>query len=255
MTVKQRAGPRRSAFQATRIDIHDNLAAGLEQLLRAYQYALNAELGLWDFAVEIETLVQVGFTVSDLRWLACMGFVEHAREITSSSMSGRQFKASGKLTFHRRSCFVLTPAGAEIAREVCKNSSGLILHGSNLRRSTGRLKAPQLRPRWDSDRHRLYLGSTIVKEFRLPAANQETILMSFEEEGWPPRIDDPLPPGPDTDSKNRLHDTIKSLNRNQKHFLLRFMGDGTGQGIRWERVVNRWKKSPIGNGAAPLAQP
>ena len=60
--------------------------------------------------------------------------------------------------------------------------------------------------------------------------------MAFEEESWPPRIDDPLPPHPDLMPKRRLHDTIKSLNRNQKNHVIRFMGDGTGEGIRWGLV-------------------
>ena len=34
--------------------------------------------------------------------------------------------------------------------------------------------------------------------------------------------------------KRRLHDTIRSLNRNQKEGRLRFKGDGTGEGIVWE---------------------
>jgi hypothetical protein len=70
----------------------------------------------------------------------------------------------------------------------------------------------------------------------VPAANQERVLAAFEEEGWPVHIDDPLPPSPDQDSKRRLHDTINSLNRNQKCPLIRFVGDGTGQGVRWEFV-------------------
>jgi hypothetical protein len=68
---------------------------------------------------------------------------------------------------------------------------------------------------------------------------QEAILMAFEEEQWPPRIDDPLPGHPDLLPKRRLHDTIKSLNRNQKNSLIRFMGDGTGEGIRWELIPSR----------------
>jgi hypothetical protein len=65
---------------------------------------------------------------------------------------------------------------------------------------------------------------------------QEAILMAFEEEHWPPRIDDPLPAHPDLLPKRRLHDTIKGLNRKQKNCLIRFMGDGTGEGIRWELI-------------------
>ena len=60
--------------------------------------------------------------------------------------------------------------------------------------------------------------------------------MAFEEESWPPRIDDPLPPSPNIDSKKRLHDTIKSLNRHQKQRCIRFMGDGRGTGVRWEPI-------------------
>ena len=73
-----------------------------------------------------------------------------------------------------------------------------------------------------------------MKHFKLPAPNQEAILMAFEEEGWVPRIDDPIPPADDQDAKQRLRDTIKSLNRNQKNRLIRFSGDGHGEGVLWE---------------------
>ena len=91
-------------------------------------------------------------------------------------------------------------------------------------------------PRWDRDRHQLSLGRQLIKEFKLNSPNQEAVLMAFEEEGWPPRIDDPLIPHPDTEPKERLRNTIKSLNRKQVHRLIRFMGDGTGEAIRWELI-------------------
>ncbi|MCA9075835.1 MAG: hypothetical protein KDA93_12430 [Planctomycetaceae bacterium] len=71
--------------------------------------------------------------------------------------------------------------------------------------------------------------------------NQEVVLCAFEEDGWPERVDDPLPPQPDQDSKRRLADTIKCLNRKQVNKLIHFRGDGTGQGIVWERVDGNWK--------------
>ena len=80
------------------------------------------------------------------------------------------------------------------------------------------------------------VNGKLVKHFKWPALNQETILAAFEEEGWPPRIDDPLPPLPEQDPKRRLHDTIKCINRNQKHHLIHFHGDGTGEGVIWEFV-------------------
>ena len=80
------------------------------------------------------------------------------------------------------------------------------------------------------------MNGELVKRFKWPAANQEAVLSAFQEEGWPVRIDDPLPPQPEQDSKRRLGDTIKCLNRKQKSQLIHFRGDGTGQGVVWELV-------------------
>jgi hypothetical protein len=99
-------------------------------------------------------------------------------------------------------------------------------------------------PVWDRERQELRLGDVVVKQFKVPAVNQERVLAVFEEEGWPVRIDDPLPPIGDQDPKARLHDTIVALNRNQKHPLIRFYGDGTGQGVRWGRILSSKSPSP-----------
>jgi hypothetical protein len=91
-------------------------------------------------------------------------------------------------------------------------------------------------PRWDAAFRVLRVGNKVVKEYRLPSRNQETILEAFQEEGWPHSIDDPLPPLAEVEPKSRLHDTIKRLNRHHKDRLIRFRGDGTGEGICWEYV-------------------
>jgi hypothetical protein len=91
-------------------------------------------------------------------------------------------------------------------------------------------------PRWDAECRELRWGAALVKRFREPALNQELILAVFEEEGWPARIDDPLPNDPGCDPKQRLHDTIKRLNRHQANRLLRFRGDGSGSGVLWEAL-------------------
>ena len=69
---------------------------------------------------------------------------------------------------------------------------------------------------------------------RWPARNQELVLTVFQEEGWPKEIDDPLVPIGGRQSKERLHDTIKNLNRSQKIRLIQFRGNGTGEGIVWQ---------------------
>jgi hypothetical protein len=88
-------------------------------------------------------------------------------------------------------------------------------------------------PHWDLQRRELWMGHVLVKSFRVPAENQEAILTAFQEDGWPSRIDDPLPQAPKIDPKRRLHSTIQCLNRNRKAALLHFHGDGRGIGVRW----------------------
>lgn len=206
----------------------------LTLLLEAYDCAHDVDRSVWDFAVEIHALREAGLTTSGLRWLVCRGFAEHARELPPSDQTGRLFRAGrGGLTFEKETCFVLTEAGTRFARK----SIGQRSHAG---RSVGPRRAgrqghrgQRLVPKWDRDRQELRVGRRLVKQFKLPAANQERILAAFEEEGWPVHIDDPLPPHPEQDSKRRLHDTINSLNRNQRCPLIRFQGDGTGQGVRW----------------------
>ena len=93
-------------------------------------------------------------------------------------------------------------------------------------------------PFWDRDRKELRIGNFVVKRFRWPAENQERVLNAFQEEGWPSRIDDPIVPHANICPKRRLHDTLKCLNRKQDNEIIKFRGDGTGQGVLLE--IN-WK--------------
>jgi hypothetical protein len=90
------------------------------------------------------------------------------------------------------------------------------------------------RPRWDALTRTLYFGDCIVKRFRRHSPNAELILQAFEEQGWPFRIDDPLPVWRGHSQKRRLHESIQNLNRRLGCRLLIFRGDGSGKGIRWE---------------------
>jgi len=233
--------------------ISSGVERGLSILLRALRYSRELNQTPWDFAVEISELEASGLDRTDFRWLICSGFVEHADEIAPATQHHREFRPAGRLSFSESSCFVLTPSGADFAHQrlripISAQSAALppvvterkgngsqasgVEPGFQLRQT--RSGAPK--PHWDADYHELRLGDQLVKVFKLPSPNQETVLAAFEEDGWAPRIDDPLAPEPDIDPKRRLHDTIRSLNRNQKAKLIRFMGDGTGQGIRWSLV-------------------
>lgn len=96
---------------------------------------------------------------------------------------------------------------------------------------------PDVKPRWDAVRGELWLGQQLCKRFRQPAANQRLLLDAFEKQGWPARIKDPLPWGPDDDPRQRLADTVRRLN--QHNSFLRFELDGTSQGVLWEPRKSR----------------
>ena len=91
-------------------------------------------------------------------------------------------------------------------------------------------------PQWDPQCRVLRVGQRVVKQYRRSSPNQEIVLSAFQEENWPHRIYDPLPPQGEQEPKCRLHDTIKWLNRNHEHCLIRFLGDGTGEGVCWELI-------------------
>ena len=202
------------------------LSAALARLDQARRYAQDVHVDPWQFAVSVTDLLQMGLTESDLRWLTAKGYATMAEELETVGRE-RRFRSTER--------FALTPATGIVVTSQGKRLFDL-LRTSGSAGATGvseqRVVAPRT-PRWDRSRGELHLGETLVKRFRLPAPNQKRILSAFEEERWPPRIDDPLPPHPEIDSKRRLHHTLVALNRNQKQKLIQFQGDGTGQGICW----------------------
>ncbi|MCG8584087.1 MAG: hypothetical protein MI757_05185 [Pirellulales bacterium] len=187
------------------------------------------ELGLdpWQFAVEFESLTARGLTTADLRWLALKGLVQHAVETTDAGQYERVFDHEvGPTTIGPRTCVTLTPLGVRVADQLVARI--------NLRASDKPIRWPK--PAWRSEVAELSVGGVLVKRYRVPAPNQQTILSAFEEEGWPARIDDPLPLKPEREPRRTLHDTINSLNARQVNTLVRFVGDGSGEGVQWELI-------------------
>lgn len=206
------------------------LAAGcriaFKLLLQAQWCAADCSLDIWDFALEVGELRRHGVSSTDLRLLVCKGYAQHGYECLGHGQDNRQFQKAISLRVTDRSCFTLTPAGLVAAQRVWTSVP------VPLRNFESRL--PE-KPKYDSILKELRFGEDLVKRFRQPAPNQELILRAFEEEGWPPHLDDPLPPTPYLEPKRRLHDAINCLNRNQKQRLLKFLGAGDGRGVLWER--------------------
>jgi hypothetical protein len=206
----------------------------LRLLSEAREYARRVASDPWEFAVDIRQLRRLGLTENDLRFLVRLKVCDQAREITSPKDEGRLFQATGSLSFSDQTCFTLTNQGTAAA-ELADASAAIQPTISPPRFDpTFTIGLTRQHPFWDSNGRTLIFAGRMVKQFKLQAINQERVLSAFQEELWPKRILDPLCPHPSLDSKRRLSDTIKCLNRRQENSLIRFRGDGTGEGVLWE---------------------
>jgi hypothetical protein len=234
-------------------------------LVDGMYYTEDLRCGAWEFAVSIAELRSAGLSDNDLRWLLRKGYVEYAIEVTQAADDVRSFRPAAGCIFSDRGCFIWTAKSPIFACSLAvdmrcdrdgQNGHSLIAEG----READRVISPRMTelvktPTWDRDLQELRWGGHVVKQFKVPSPNQETILSAFQEEGWPPRIDDPLPPQFDQDPKRRLHDTINTLNRSQKKALIRFLGDGSGQGIRWELAGSHSvRKANLSRGCSPASR-
>ena len=241
--------------------LSSRIVEAITLLLQARQYADDARSDIWNFAVEIGDLYQVGLTKNDLRWLIAKGYLEQAIETTKPLTDGeRSFERVHSLLFLPNMCFVLSehaiqhlfgqekqlpfatslPLGGEVraANSLAESflpKSTVEPHASNGSASPAACP-PHSTPRWNKHLRTLSVGNAVVKHFRVPADNQVLILSAFEEEGWPDHVYDPLPPAAEIDPKRRLHDAINRLNRNQKQRLIHFYGNGNGRAIRWKLI-------------------
>jgi hypothetical protein len=205
------------------------LKAVLALLLQAHESATAAQRDRWQFAMEIWALKEASLNNNHLRYLICQGYVEHRLEQTPSGAEKRSFRSSCRLMLRETSCFLLSEAGLKFARNLRLDVADVQLNGG----PHGAVATPALIPEWDPDRRELRLGRLVAKRFRQPARNQETILAVFQEDGWPPRIDNPLSGHGGTNAVDRLHSAVKKLNHNT-HAFLRFRSDGNGLGVQWE---------------------
>ena len=200
------------------------------RLYRAHEFSVECNRSPWQFAIELQQLQRTGITTEEVRWLIGKNLVDHAEEISMPGDKQRTFQSPGGFTLTERTCLILTDFGVSAAQHTIET-----IQSRPFVQADQPLNEP-LKPRWDTVRHELRLGNVLVKKFKWRAANQEAILNAFEEDGWPAHIDDPLTQSAQVNPKRRLSDAIKCLNRKQQNPLIRFCGDGTGEGVLWELV-------------------
>lgn len=221
------------------------IAKRVSRALEALKLAANYEKETSarnQFAVNIDELMSFGIHHSDLRLLIRFQIVDHLLETTNGRATEREF-SNGYQAFLENSCFRLTDSFLQTDAGDALKSNGSHPPTEPLepinppitpQRSTS--VEEDMRPSWNETRQELSFGDRVVKRFRSPSPCQISILSVFEEDGWPERIDDPLPPRPEQDPKRRLHDTIRNLNRAHQVSIIRFSGDGTGAGVLWDQI-------------------
>ena len=84
-------------------------------------------------------------------------------------------------------------------------------------------------PEWDSERGELRYGGAVIRKVDRRAANIRLVLDSFQELGWPTRVDDPSTGGKD---QARVNGTVKRMNESLT--AIRFHADGSGAGYSWK---------------------
>ncbi len=208
--------------------------AALAHLWKAFACAQDLRIDPWEFSLRLTHLLDLGVDENDLRWLVLNGYADYADEMTTFRDPARRFQCRENVAFSGETCFVITEAGALIAacrREGADSPPGGSANSAEIASFCSAV------PQWDRKLRELSFDGRVVKQFRLPAKNQELLLSAFEEEGWPRSIDDPLPYVAGRSPKARLHVTIRSLNANQANRLLHFRGNGTGEAVLWEPIV------------------
>jgi hypothetical protein len=218
-------------FVDTSPEFVERLHAALAVLVEGHELARDAGQDGWQFAVDVADLQALGLSKNAVRWLVHKGYARHGIETTRAiGPARRQFRFVDNLLFSSSPCLVLTEAGAQFARTMLRVSWEAREAAPSASATT---LPPAATPQWDARSRVLSFRGKVVKHFKVPAGNQELVLSAFQEEGWPKAIDDPLPPVADIDAKRRLHDTINRLNRNQRHRLIHFSGNGSGKAVCW----------------------
>jgi hypothetical protein len=171
-------------------------------------------------------------TDEGLAWMLYHAHLQHRAPAAASAARGEPAGTVESTRIHEGSTLSLTEAGVQFADRFLARAL-LPADEAEMAGLRGVFQLGRLVPSYDAERRIFRWGQHVLKHFRQPSPSQEVILRTAEELGWPAWFDDPLPRG-HGNAKQRLHDTIKDLNRRQKPYLVHFLGDGTGTRVGWQ---------------------
>jgi hypothetical protein len=224
--------------------------------LRPY-YELGVALG--DFQLELWDLDQAAVVSNDVGLLPdILPVVERARQLPrlwSMMQSAPELNPGERATLYRRLidqnrdafCLPTGAVGFRIINELARTLDTRIQEGLQrialepTRTGSGQ---PRGKPSWWKSVLQLHAEGRLVRDVARQAKHLIKILDAFEEDGWPRKIDDPLPKGPNV---LRLQDAVEQLNKG--HTTIRFRTHN-GRSVTWE-----WVPPPELPGELPVELP
>jgi hypothetical protein len=167
-----------------------------------------------------------------IRWMVYQGHVEHMRPLAALGAGKKAWQRIDSLRFNNNSALAITPKGVAYAEEFM--SLGLSADPQVRKAARQGLWIGRLAPHYDQEAREFRWGCHLLKHFAQPSENQVLLLTAAEEQHWSDWFDNPFTGGEGIKPKERLHGTIRDLNRNQKRYFIHFKGDGTGKVAGWE---------------------
>jgi hypothetical protein len=224
---------------------HPGVQNALALLLEGHSLAQDVRAAPWEFAVDLTTLTAAGGTPNVLRWLLRRGYVELAVVPSRVAPPKHHKRPATDTVFPSGSCFFLTGTGVAVAcASGVPQTARLVVPADG----PGRVPKATALPVWDEIQGRLLFLGQIVKRFHHAASNQRTVLRALNNRGWLECVSDPLPrPANGVNVKQRLHDTIKNLNRGHEFVCLHFYGADGGRAVGWKLLpvcVSPTEKEP-----------
>ena len=125
-------------FLAGAVSLTRKHRLALALLDAARELAREAGASVWDFAIEITSLITEGISVNDLPRLVTQGYIEHAIELTQPDDASRTFQRSRNLGFCMRTCFVLSDDGGRLLAEFGEGGTFRTLGGAATNRDKRR---------------------------------------------------------------------------------------------------------------------
>src|SRR5687767_6747549 len=104
------------------VDARTHFRRALDHLQRAADLAAAKGVAIWQFAVEVDDLLEMGLTRLDIRWLVSQGLIQHGYEVESNQSGQRDFVPESMGSIRDTSCFVLAQQPADTMADLRSNA-------------------------------------------------------------------------------------------------------------------------------------